>query len=75
MHGVRIWPAEHQETQQRGEECAVCGRRFRRESDKVHHKCAAERRPVCEQVGVRSVGCGFSAEVGWWCTGWKIVQE
>ena len=52
--------AEHQAAQQRGRLrgeknvlCDVCGRRFRRESDKARHKCAAERRrPVCEREGV-----------------------
>ena len=50
--------AEHQAAQQRGQLrgeknvlCDVCGRRFRQESDKAHHKCAAKRRPVCEQEG------------------------
>ena len=48
---------KHQAAQQKGqltEEKNVlyeeCGRRFRLQSDKIHHKCAAERRrPVCEQ--------------------------
>ena len=50
---------EHQAAQQigrlRGKKnvlCDVCGRRFRRESDKACHKCAAERRrPMREQEG------------------------
>ena len=50
---------EHQAGQQRGwlrgEKnvlCNGCGRSFQRESDKAHHKCAAERkRPVCEKEG------------------------
>ena len=38
----------------------VCGRYFRRECDKVRHKCTAERsKPVCEQKGaVRGTVCG-----------------
>ena len=38
----------------------VCGRYFRRECDKVRHKCIVERRkPVCEQEGaVRCTVCG-----------------
>ena len=51
--------AEHQEAQHRGHLrgernvlCNVCGRKFRRESDKACHKCTAERRrPVCKQEG------------------------
>ena len=40
--------------------CDACGRCFRRECDKVRHKCTAERsKPVCEQKGaVRCTICG-----------------
>ena len=32
--------------------CGVCGRSFRRESDKARHKCKSEReKPVSEQRG------------------------
>ena len=49
--------AEHQTVQQRGRLtgeknvlCDGCERRFRRENNKVCHKCTAKRRmPVCEQ--------------------------
>ena len=38
-------------------ECGVCGRSFRRESDKKRHMCVAERsKPVWEQHG--AVQCG-----------------
>ena len=41
--------------------CDVCGRRFRGESDKAHHKCTIERRrPVCKQGAVQSEACR------WW---------
>ena len=61
--------AEHQTRKQRerltGEKnvlCDVCGRRFRRESDKARHKYEAERRrPICKQEG--AVQCG---ECRWW---------
>ena len=50
--------AEHQIVQQRGWTtgeknvlCDVCGRRFRKENDKAHLKCTAERRQLCEQEG------------------------
>ena len=37
--------------------CEVCGRKFRQESDKKRHKCAAERKkPVSQQRG--AVQCG-----------------
>ena len=41
-------------------ECTVCGRQFRRKSDKACHKCSQERRrPVREQKGaVRCDVCG-----------------
>ena len=40
--------------------CVVCGRCFRRECEKMQHKCTAERsRPVCEQKGaMRFTVCG-----------------
>ena len=42
--------------------CVLGGRCFRRESNKVCHKCAAERRkPVCEQAGAVQCEC---------CGGW-----
>ena len=38
-------------------ECEVCGRKFRRESDRKRHKCVDERRkPVSQQKG--AVQCG-----------------
>ena len=40
-------------------ECHVCGRPFRRESDKKRHKCSAE--PVWDQHG--AVQCGVCQ---WW---------
>ena len=59
--------SRHQHDQQRRREmapcdvkCSVCGRCFRRESDKARHKCTAERqRPVQEQEGaVECMMCG-----------------
>ena len=57
----------HQHDQQRKREmvprdvkCSVCGRCFRRESDKARHKCSAEhQKPVQEQEGaVECLMCG-----------------
>ena len=45
-------------------ECSVCRRLFRRESDKVRHKCITEReKPVSEQVGaVKCQRCNDGGE-------------
>ena len=59
--------SRHQHDQQRRREmaprdlkCSVCGRCFRRESDKARHKCTAERqKPVHEKEGaVECLMCG-----------------
>ena len=59
--------SRHQHDQQRRREmaprdvkCSVCGRCFRRESDKARHKCTAERqKPEQEQEGtVECLMCG-----------------
>ena len=53
--------------------CDVCGRCFRRECDKVRHKCTAEQnKQVCEKKGaVRCTvsGNGSEAEEALQCTG------
>lgn len=53
--------------------CTECGRCFRRESDKAHHKCAAERRrPVSEQAGAVKCKC---CERWFWSRGGLAVQS
>ena len=46
--------------------CSPCGRCFRRESDKAHHKCIAEQeRPIKEQFDVvqcQKCECWFHSE-------------
>ena len=47
----RVTPGEERQVK-----CVVCGRLFRRESDKARHKCKSEReKPISEQTG--SVQC------------------
>lgn len=47
----RVTPGEERQVK-----CDVCGRLFRRESDKARHKCKSEQeKPISEQTG--SVQC------------------
>lgn len=51
--------------------CQLCGKTFRRESDKTRHKCASKRsKPVWEQCGaVQCARDGSSVEEDWLFTG------
>ena len=53
MYGQEMDERQQSLAQAQGQvQCSVCGRYFRRECDRVRHKCTAERqRPVCEQSG------------------------
>ena len=45
------------ETRQVPIECEICSRTFRRESDKMRHKCRDERlKPICDQRGAAQCG-------------------
>ena len=51
-HWREVWGQRLEQSQQQQVLCSECGRSFRRESDKAHHKCRAERaKPVREQAG------------------------
>ena len=49
---IEAQQSNKQEAATKDLECEVCGRKFRRESDKKRHKCVEERRkPVSQQRG------------------------